>query len=94
MKSISRGRTITFTTTIRPSRLDLPLAHANYEVYKRVGGAWSRVLLKTVAVNSAGQAMLAVTFSTAGSYYLRSIANPTTFNANSSWSAVERYDVH
>jgi hypothetical protein len=94
VRSIRHGTTITFTTTVRPTRVDLPQGHVTYQVYKKVGGSWTRVINQVLAVNAAGQGILAVTFSSVGSYYVRSMANPTTFNANSSWSAPERYDVH
>ncbi len=35
-----------------------------------------------------------VKFTSAGSWYVRSIANPTPYNANSVWSPHERYNVN
>ena len=41
----------------------------------------------------AGVAAVDVTFSQSGKWYVRSIARPTTVNANSVWSPVEWYEV-
>src|SRR5207249_12010103 len=37
---ISRGRRVTFTTTVRPIRLDLAPAKVTFAIYRRVSGAW------------------------------------------------------
>ena len=42
---------------------------------------------------ASGLASIFVTFSSAGQYYVRRQANPTSVNANSGWGAIERYDV-
>ena len=92
-KVVSRGRTVTFTTTVRPSRADLPVAKVTLAVYRRIGGTWQFFTKRDVYVNGSGVASYAWTFATRGEWYVRSIANPTTFNANSAWSPVERYSV-
>ncbi len=93
VKVVSRGRKVTFTTTVRPSRVDLPTAKVTLAVYRRVGSRWVLFTKRDVYVNSAGQASYTWTFATRGEWYVRSIANPTTFNANSTWSSIERYSV-
>ena len=94
VKTISHGTSIVFTSTIRPNRPDLPQAHANVVVYKLLGGRWTLIETQIVAVNAAGVATLAVTFSSTGQYYVRSQAIPTPLNANSGWSLpLERYNV-
>jgi hypothetical protein len=94
IRTISQGTKIVFMTTIRPSRPDLPQAHANFLVFQLLNGHWTQVVTQTVAVNSAGIATLTVTFSSRGQYYVRSQAIPTTFNANSGLSIpLERYNV-
>ncbi len=93
VKVVSRGRKVTFTTTVRPSRADLPTAKVTLAVYRRVGSRWVLFTNRNVYVNSAGQASYTWTFATRGEWYVRSIANPTTFNANSTWSSIERYSV-
>ena len=47
----------------------------------------------TVLTDATGLAPLSVTFGTRGSWMVRSIAVPTTTNANSPWSPAQRYDV-
>jgi GH25 family lysozyme M1 (1,4-beta-N-acetylmuramidase) len=90
---VSRGRKVTFTTTVRPARADLPPASVTLAIYRRVGGRWAPFTTRTVYVNAAGQASYTWTFSARGEWYVRSIANPTLANANSAWSPVERYSV-
>jgi hypothetical protein len=93
IKSIARSTSITFTTTVRPSRPELPKATVSFVLYRRVSGVWTLVTTRNVVINSLGKASTTFTFSSAGSYYVRSIARPTTYNANSVWSPVERYNV-
>ena len=93
VKAIGRGTAMAFESTVRPSRADLPAARVEFVVYRLVSGHWTKVLDRIVTADSAGVARLGYTFSTAASYYLRSQALPTTFNANSGWSPIQRYDV-
>jgi GH25 family lysozyme M1 (1,4-beta-N-acetylmuramidase) len=90
---VSRGKKITFTTTVRPSRADLAPAKVTLAIYRRVGSHWTPFTTRSVYVNAAGQASYTWTFATRGEWYVRSIANPTLSNANSTWSPVERYSV-
>ena len=93
IKVVSPGRKVTFTTTVRPSRADLPTARVTFAVYRRVGSRWVLFTNRDAIVNSTGQASYTWTFTARGEWYVRSIANPTTFNANSTWSSIERYSV-
>ncbi len=93
VNKIKKGTAITFTTTVRPSRPELTPATVTYTIYQLKSGAWVLVLTRTVQASAAGIAQLAVTFSTTGSWYVRSQANPTPYNANSVNSPIERYDV-
>jgi len=92
-KVVSRGRKVTFNTTVRPSRADLPTAKVTLAIYRRVSSGWSLFTTRDAYPNAAGVASYTWTFSTRGEWYVRSIANPTTYNANSVWSPVERYSV-
>jgi GH25 family lysozyme M1 (1,4-beta-N-acetylmuramidase) len=92
-KVVSRGRTVTFTTTVRPSRADLPTAKVTLAIYRLVRGRWTLLTTRDAYVNASGVASYPWTFATRGEWYVRSIANPTTFNANSVWSPIERYSV-
>ena len=92
-RTIVSGAAITFTSTVRPARPELPQAHVNFVVYRLVGSQWTLELSQMIGVDSLGRASLRVTFSTRGAYYVRSQAIPTPLNANSGWSPVERYAV-
>jgi hypothetical protein len=94
VKMISRGTSITFATTVRPSRPELAPARVTYTVFNLRHGAWVRALTQDVIATALGKAQLVVTFSSTGSWYVRSVANPTPYNANSVQSRIERYDVH
>ena len=92
-KVVSRGRSVTFSTTVRPSRVDLPTAKVTLAVYRRVGSSWRLFTTRDAYVNASGVASYTWTFTARGEWYVRSMANPTTFNANSQWSPIERYSV-
>ncbi len=90
---IGVGTTIRFTTTVRPARPELPKTTVSFVVYRLIGRTWTLAATRDVVIDSAGLAAVDVTFSQPGKWYVRSIARPTTVNANSVWSPVERYDV-
>ena len=92
IRTVNRGTSVTFTTTVRPVRPELPKATVSFVLYKRIGGVWTLISTRNVVINSLGKASTTFRFSSAGSYYVRSIARPTPFNANSVWSRVERYN--
>ena len=92
-KSITRNTSVKFTTTVRPSRPELPAAKVTFVFYKRIGGAWIFVAKRDVYIDSLGLASWTWKFTSVGSWYVRSIANPTPYNANSVWSQLEFYNV-
>ena len=92
-RTISRNTSITFTTTVRPARPELAPARVTFVFYHRVGSTWQLVTSRNVFIDSAGLARTTFKFSSAGSWYVRSVANPTPYNANSMWTPVERYSV-
>jgi hypothetical protein len=94
VKSISRNSSITFTTTVRPARPELPVAKVSFYFYKQISGSWQLVTKRDVFINSAGLALTTFKFTSTGQWYVRSQANPTTYNANSVLTPVERYSVH
>jgi hypothetical protein len=93
VKSIARNTSITFTTTVRPARADLPAAKVTFRFYRLSGGSWTLVTTRDVIIDVFGKAATTFRFTSGGSWYVRSIANPTSYNANSVWSPVERYNV-
>jgi hypothetical protein len=92
-KTISRNSSITFTTTVRPARPELAPAKVSFYFYRFSSGAWQFVTKRDVFIDSAGLARTTFKFTTAGQWYVRSQANPTTYNANSVMTPVERYSV-
>ncbi len=90
---VARNTKVTFTTTVRPARADLPPARVSFLFYRRVSTGWAFFTKRDVYINSAGQAFYTWTFSTRGEWYVRSVANPTPYNANSVMTPVERYSV-
>ncbi len=94
VNTINKGTAITFTTTVRPSRPELTPAVVVFTVFQLKNGTWVQVLARNVTATGAGIAQLKITFSTPGSFYVRSQANPTPYNANSVNSPLQRYDVN
>jgi hypothetical protein len=92
-KSISRNSSITFTTTVRPARPELAPAKVSFYFYRFSSGAYRFVTKRDVFIDGAGLARTTFRFTTAGQWYVRSQANPTTFNANSVMTPLERYSV-
>ena len=93
VKRVPVGTVVNFVTTVRPARPELPPAVVTYVVYQLQGSRWVLVVTRDLTINAAGKTTLTLTFSAPGSFYVRSIARPTTANANSPWSPIERYDV-
>ncbi len=93
VRQVTRGTTVTFTTLVRPARSELPAGRVEYRVYLLVGRTWALQRTATVTADAAGRTSFALTFNTRGAWYVRAIAVPTPFDANSVWSPVERYDV-
>ena len=93
VRLVLRGRTVTFVTTVRPSRQDLLPAVVRYRVFRLVGRVWVLSETRDVVVNAVGQALTTWRFAVAGQWYIRSQARPTPYNANSAWGPVERYSV-
>ena len=87
------GRQITFTTTVRPARPELPPPSVVYRVQRLVGRSWVPFWEGRVRTAANGAAPFTWTFSLPGSWYVTSMAVPTPYNANSAWSAPQRYDV-
>ena len=91
--TLPAGHRVTFTTTVRPARPELPAPSATYRVYRLVGRSWSLYREIKVTAAATGVATLVWTFGTRGSWAVTSMGNPTPYNANSVWYARQRYDV-
>ena len=78
--SIARGTAIQFTTTVRPARPELARSSVSFRFYHLVGRTWALVAAPTVSVDANGLARWTWTFDAPGSWYVRSVANPTTLS--------------
>lgn len=93
IKRVDRGDVVTFTGTVRPNRPDLVPPVVDFVVYKLVGGTWTQIVHRRVTADGDGVATFRMAFTSAASYYVRSMAVPTPYNANTAWSVVDRYVV-
>lgn len=93
VRTAALGSTVTLTTTVRPNRSDIPRAVVRYYIYRYSSGAWRLLTTRNVATDPTGVARLAWRFSSRGDYRIRSMALPTSLNANSVLSTIERYRV-
>lgn len=89
--TVGRGTTVVFKTTIRP-QVGVP-GVARYRIYRWTGSAWALFSQGRRYTDAAGVARLVWKFASPGRWYVRAMADPTVYNANSVWSQVERYDV-
>jgi hypothetical protein len=90
---VTAGKQVTFNLSVRPSRPELLRTSFSLAIYRLVSGQWHRFTIRDIPVDPYGNATFAWTFSTRGEWYVRALANPTTDNANSMWSRIERYSV-
>jgi hypothetical protein len=93
-RSVKLGTVVVFKTTVRPARTDLPAATVTYVVYGLQSGKWVQLLTRDLVNDASGHTSLTLTFTGTGKFYVRSIARPTTLNANSSRRPVNLYSVH
>jgi hypothetical protein len=91
-RTVNRNSSVTFTTTVRPSRPELAPATVTYRFFRFSAGAYRLVTTRTIPVDGAGLARTTFRFSSSGLWLVRSQANPTPFNANSI-NTLERYRV-
>jgi trimeric autotransporter adhesin len=93
VRSIARNTSITFTTTVRPARPELARARVSFYFYRLSGGSYVLRAKRDVLVDAAGQARTTFRFTSPGRWYVRSVANPTPYNANSVPTPKVRYSV-
>lgn len=93
VKTIASGTAVTFTATVRPARPELPKSMVvfTFTLYRNGQIAYSG--RREVYIDSAGLAKWTWKFGSSGLWYVRAIASPTTANANSVWSPIEKYYV-
>jgi hypothetical protein len=93
VKTIVRGSSVTFTMTVRPAETLLPKARVTFTFLLKRGAAVVTSASRNVYVGATGTASWTWKFSSAGEWFVRAIANPTTVNANSVWSPADQYYV-
>ena len=89
----ARRTTIGFTVLVRPIWATLPRATVTFTAYRRVGSSWQLYVRRSLATDATGRATTSWIFATAGSWFVRAVANATPDNLASSWTSVERYTV-
>ena len=92
VRSLPAGSKVTFMGTVRPTGTGVP-ATVTFTFRRLVNGVWKAVASRTATADATGRASTTWTFSTRGQWYVRALANPTTLNANSTWSQIERYSI-
>lgn len=92
-RTISRTTRIVLTTTIRPVGVLAARGRARIDLFQRTSTGWAR--RKTIYANAdaAGRATATIRLPSAGSWWIRSRAEPTTTNGASPWTAGVRYTV-
>ena len=93
IRTIAAGSNVTFTTTVRPARPELPKAKVTFTFTLYRAGHVVYSGKRDVYIDAYGLARWTWTFGSSGLWYVRAIANPTTTNANSTWSQIEKYYV-
>jgi len=92
-KAIAAGTSITFATTVRPTRADLAPTSVTFLFYQKVNGAWVTKYQRNVLTNTSGVASYTFRWGTsaAGSWYVRAYAPRTPYNSISRFTAAEYY---
>ena len=90
-KAIAAGTSITFATTVRPTRADLAPTTVTFRFYQKVSGAWVLKVERGVVTGSSGVASATFRFGSKGAWYVRAYAPRTPYNSISRFTAAEYY---
>lgn len=66
---------------------------ARFRIYHWTGSFWTVAAERKANADAIGVASLLWTFPKAGRWYVRAMADSTVYDANSTYSQIERYDV-
>ncbi len=97
--SIATGRTITrttrltLTTTIRPIGTLIARGRARFDVLQRTSAGWTRRSTVYANADATGRGRVTIRLPSAGSWWIRSRAEPTATNGASTWTTGVRYTV-
>ena len=87
---VRTGSSMTFTTTVRPARADLPVKARvtfTFKLYRAGHLVYSG--RRDVYIDAYGKASWTWRFGSPGTWQVRAVANPTPVNANSYWSQID-----
>jgi hypothetical protein len=90
-RTIAAGTSITFSTTVRPTRPDLAPSMVTFRFYQKVSGAWVLKAERGVVTGSSGVASATFRFGSKGAWYVRAYAPRTPYNSISRFTASEYY---
>jgi hypothetical protein len=90
-KTIARGTSIAFRTTVRPLRMDLAASMVTFRFYQKVSGAWVLKNERHVATDTSGVARTTFRFGSGGGWYVRAYAPRTPYNSISRFTLREYY---
>ncbi len=92
-RTVYRTTRIALTETIRPIGALVARGRARFDLFQRTSTGWARRRTLYANADAAGRARLTITLSSAGSWWIRSRAEPTATNGASAWTAGYRYSV-
>ena len=90
-KTIARKTSVTFSSRVRPVRLDLAATVVTFRFYQKVGKSWVLKNERHVATDSAGVASTTFKFGSAGGWYVRVYSPKTPYNSISRFTQRELY---
>jgi hypothetical protein len=86
-RTISRTTSIVITNTIRPIGVLAARGRARIDLFQRTSSGWTRRRTVYANADAAGRARATIRLPAAGSWWIRSRAEPTTTNGASPWTA-------
>lgn len=92
-RTISRTTRITLTTTIRPIGTLVARGRARFDVFQRTSAGWTRRSTVYANADATGRGRVTIRLPSAGSWWIRSRAEPTATNGASTWATGVRYTV-
>lgn len=92
-KTIARGTSITFRSTVWPLRPDLAPSRVTFRFYRKLGGSWILRYERHVATNSSGIARTTFRFGVSGGWYVVAFADRTPYSPVSRYTQRELFFV-
>jgi hypothetical protein len=92
-RTISRTTSLVITNTIRPVGVLAARGRARIDLFQRTSSGWTRRRTVYANADAAGKARATIRLPSAGSWWIRSRAEPTATNGASTWTPGVRYTV-